>query len=79
MLSWGVLDTSAAARSIQEGVRRRLAAPELVRLAGEMTDLARALASARLRQLHPQWSPRQVARELLRSAFFPNPLPPDIP
>ncbi|MGQ0703511.1 MAG: hypothetical protein ACT4PM_10310 [Gemmatimonadales bacterium] len=72
-------DTHAAARTVQQDIHRRLTGPERLRLAGEMSDLARALAVARLRQLHPDWSPRELSRELLRSAFFPKPLPPGLP
>jgi hypothetical protein len=40
-----------------------------------MSDVARELALARLRQEHPDWSPSQLSRELLRLSFLPDPLP----
>lgn len=44
-------------------------------LALEMSLFARALAQARIRQEHPKWTASEVARELLRLAFLPQPLP----
>jgi Rv0078B-related antitoxin len=44
-------------------------------LALEMSDFARELASQRIRQEHPDWSPDLIARELIRIAFLPAPLP----
>jgi len=44
-------------------------------LAFEMSEFARELARAGIRHDHPEWSEAQVARELLRLAFFPKPLP----
>jgi hypothetical protein len=41
----------------------------------EMSRFARELAKTRIRQEHPQWKEAQVARELLRLAFLPGPLP----
>jgi hypothetical protein len=45
-------------------------------LAFEMTEFARELCRARIRQEHPDWSERQITRELVRLAFFPAPPPP---
>ena len=44
-------------------------------LAFEMSEFARELARAGIRKDHPEWSEWQVARELLRLAFLPEPLP----
>jgi hypothetical protein len=44
-------------------------------LAFEMSLFARELARAGIQQDHPEWSETQVARELLRLAFLPAPLP----
>jgi hypothetical protein len=44
-------------------------------MALEMSLFARELASARIRQEHPLWAEAQVARELLRLAFLPFPVP----
>lgn len=44
-------------------------------LAFEMSLFARELARAGIRREHPDWDEARVARELLRFAFLPNPLP----
>jgi hypothetical protein len=44
-------------------------------LAFEMSLFARELAREGIRREHPEWPEARVARELLRLAFFPAPLP----
>jgi len=44
-------------------------------LAYEMSMFVRELARERIRLDHPDWDEAQIARELLRIAFFPKPLP----
>jgi len=44
-------------------------------LAFEMSLFARDLAGERIRCEHPEWEESRVARELLRIAFLPAPLP----
>jgi hypothetical protein len=44
-------------------------------LAYEMSLFARELAREGIRRDHPDWHEDQIARELLRLAFFPTPLP----
>jgi hypothetical protein len=44
-------------------------------VAFEMSMFARELAKEGIRQEHPDWSETQVARELIRLAFLPEPLP----
>jgi hypothetical protein len=44
-------------------------------MAYEMSMFARELSKARIRREHPDWSESQIAKELLRLAFFPTPLP----
>lgn len=46
-----------------------------LQLAFEMSMFARELATAGIRRDHPEWSKEQIARELLRLAFLPAPLP----
>jgi hypothetical protein len=48
-------------------------------LAFEMSMFARELNRAGIRHDHPVWTEPQVARELLRLAFLPEPLPSWIP
>jgi hypothetical protein len=44
-------------------------------LAFEMSQMARALARARLREEHAEWGESDLDRELLRLAFLPDDLP----
>jgi len=56
---------------LQLDIQRRLTGAERLRLAFEMSDLARELYRARLRQQHPDWTDEQVTREIVRSSFLP--------
>jgi len=44
-------------------------------MALEMSLFARELAKERIRQEHPEWAETQIARELLRLALLPAPMP----
>jgi hypothetical protein len=44
-------------------------------LAYEMSMFGRELNRLRLRHEHPGWNDAHIARELLRLAFLPQPLP----
>jgi Rv0078B-related antitoxin len=68
-------DTTEAAARAQIAVYRRLAGSARLRLAFEMSTLARELAATRLRREHPDWSPDRLSRELLRYSLLPAPLP----
>lgn len=48
-------------------------------LAFEMTEFARELAREGIKREHPDWPESRVIRELLRLAFFPEPLPAGLP
>jgi hypothetical protein len=48
-------------------------------MAMEMSLFARELARTCIRQEHPEWTEAQIARELLRLAFLPAPLPAGFP
>jgi len=48
-------------------------------LAYEMSLFARELAREGVRRNHPEWTEAKVARELLRLAFLPAPLPAGLP
>ena len=69
-------DTSETITQRQFETYRRLDGSARLRLAFEMTALARNLALARLRDEHPDWPPHKLHRELLRHALLPNSLPP---
>jgi hypothetical protein len=68
-------DTSPAAKKHQMLIEAAMTAEERLLEALEMSLFARELAKSRIRGDHPDWSEAQVARELLRLAFLPDPLP----
>jgi hypothetical protein len=68
-------DTSPAAQAIQDEIHRAMTGEQRVMLALEMSMFARELARAGIQQQHPDWPADRVARELLRLAFLPQPLP----
>jgi len=70
-----IRDTSPAAQAIQDEIHRTMTGEQRVILAFEMSLFARELARAGIQQQHPDWTEDRVARELLRLAFLPNPLP----
>ena len=68
-------DTTSAAAAVQAHAQRQLGGPGRLRLAFELSVLARELTLAGLRRAHPDWSPGQLRRELLRLCFLPDDLP----
>ena len=68
-------DTSPEAAAIQNEIIRRMSGEQRLLLAIEMSEFARGLAAARLRQEHPDWTDWEIKRELLRYAFEGQPLP----
>jgi hypothetical protein len=68
-------DTTPKAREIQEQIVRNMTGEQRLLLAWDISMFARELARAGIRDAHPEWSAAQVARELLRLAFLPAPLP----
>ena len=47
-------------------------------LAYEMSMFARERNRVRIRREHPEWQESHIAREMLRLAFLPAPLPPGL-
>lgn len=72
-------DTSLAAQTVQFEILRAMSGEQRILLAFDMSLFARELAREGIRREHPDWSEARVARELLRLAFFPAPLPSWIP
>ena len=68
-------DTSPEAQAIQLKIQQAMPGEQRMLLAFEMSEFARELARAGIRKEHPEWAEAQVARELLRLAFLPEPLP----
>jgi hypothetical protein len=70
-----VTDTLPALQVIQTRVQRSMSGEQRLLLAFAMSSFARQLSGHRIRREHPDWSEKQVARELLRLAFLPAALP----
>jgi hypothetical protein len=68
-------DTSPEAQQIQLQVQRAMTGEQRFLMAFEMSLFARELAKSGIQQEHPEWGDARVARELLRLAFLPHPLP----
>ena len=68
-------DTTPAAEAVQLEIIRRMSGEQRLLLALEMSLFARELAKEGIRREHPDWSEKLISRELLRLAFFPDPLP----
>ena len=71
-------DTSPAAQAIQDEIHRRMTGEERLKLAIEMSLMAREFAWARLRKEHPDWTEWELKRETLRYAFGSEPWPPPL-
>ena len=74
-----ISDTTPEARAIQERILRNMSGEQRLLLAWDMSLFARELARTAIQHDHPDWSEAQVARELLRRAFLPAPLPAGLP
>ena len=68
-------NTSPEARAKQDEILRAMSGEQRMTLAYEMSMFARDLAREGIRRDHPEWTEAQIARELLRLAFLPKPLP----
>lgn len=72
-------DTTAAAKKLQMQIESAMTGEERLIEAFDMSVFTRELAKAKIRRDHPDWSESQVAREALRLAFLPEPLPSGLP
>jgi hypothetical protein len=68
-------DTSQFAEDLQQRVWQSMSGEQRLLVAFEMSNFARELSRERIRVEHPDWPETRVARELLRLAFLPMPLP----
>ena len=68
-------DTAPAAGALQLQIQRAISGEQRIFQAFEMSLFARELVKEGVRRDHPDWTEAQVARELLRLAFLPAPLP----
>jgi hypothetical protein len=71
-----ISDTSPEAAAMQLKIWRSMTGEQRVQIAMDMSEFARELTRARLRQEHPEWNEKQVMLEVIRLAFLPQPLPP---
>jgi len=74
-----ISDTSPVARDLQLKIQSAMSGEQRMLLAYEMSLFARELAREGVRRNHPEWTEAKVARELLRLAFLPAPLPAGLP
>jgi hypothetical protein len=70
-----ISDTSPAAQALQLQIQSAMSGEQRLLLSFEMSMFARELATEGIRRDHPEWTEPQVARELLRLAFLPSPVP----
>ena len=68
-------DTNPAAKKLQMRIESAMTGEERLLEAFDMSLFARELAKAKIRNDHPEWNESQIAREILRLAFLPDPLP----
>ncbi|MBI3014768.1 MAG: hypothetical protein HYY65_06865 [Candidatus Tectomicrobia bacterium] len=69
-------DTSPAAAALQTRIHGGLTGSARLRIAVEMSLVAREMSLVRLRRQHPEWSDSELRRELLRYSFASGTLPP---
>lgn len=75
ILAVAISDTTPGARARQNEILRSMTGEQRMELAYEMSMFVRELMREGIRRNHPDWTDAQIARELLRRAFFPAPLP----
>jgi Rv0078B-related antitoxin len=69
------LDTTPEIEAMQIKIVRSMSVEQRLELAFEMSMTCRELMRAGVRHQYPDWSEAQVAREVHRRAFSPQPLP----
>jgi hypothetical protein len=69
------LDTSPEIEAMQIRIFRSMTVEQRLESTLEISLLSRALMKAGVRRDHPDWSEKEIDREVHRLAFFPHPLP----
>lgn len=59
-------------------LQRSMTREERLLMALRLSEFVRELIRAETRNSHADWTKAQVARELLRLAFLPDPMPPGL-
>ena len=75
ILTVPITDTSPAAQALQLQVQRAMPGERRLLMALETSLFTRELAKECVRREHPEWSDTQIALELVRRAFLPEPVP----
>src|ERR1700680_377059 len=70
-----ITDTSPSAQVVRTQVQRTMTGEQRLLMAFDMSLFARELAKERIRREHPEWPETRLARELVRLAFLPAPMP----
>jgi hypothetical protein len=69
------LDTTPEIEAMQIRILRSMTIEQHLEADLEISLLLRALMKAGARNEHPDWSEKEIEREVHRLAFFPQPLP----
>lgn len=70
-----ISDTHPKVEALQLERLRSMTGEQRLLMGIDISDLSRSLMKAGIKREHPNWSEKQVMRELIRLAFFPQPLP----
>jgi len=70
-----ISDTTPEAAAVQLEILRKMTGEQRVTLAYEMSMFVREIMKEGIQHDHPDWTEAEIKRELLRRAFFPQPLP----
>jgi len=71
-----ITDTSPEIEAMQIKIIRSMTVEQRLLMALEVSLTVREFRKAGLRNQHPEWSEKEVMREIHREAFLPEPLPP---
>jgi hypothetical protein len=69
-------DTSPEVEALQLAMIRSMSGEQRLLRGLELTLFAQQFAKAGIRQMHPNWSDREIMLEIFRRAFLPEALPP---
>jgi hypothetical protein len=70
-----ISDTSPEIEAMQIKIIRSMTVEQRLLQALDFSLFSREFMKAGIRDRHPEWSEKQVMREVHRLAFFPEPLP----